>query len=374
MERFLLWLGWLCVFFGSPLQADWRAAVPGWEYQFPRDHFNHPEFKTEWWYFTGNLEDTNGRRFGYQLTLFRQGVRSVSERGDETSRFVLNDLKFGHFAMSDVASQEFFSWQKLSRGAFGEAGFGAPADPASAPSVLSRLAWLESWSVECGADGRFVLRASAPEGGLELTAVSSKPWTIHGANGVSQKAEGDGHASHYYSATRMSTRGTLQLRGRAYAVSGESWFDHEWASNQLAPGQLGWNWMSLQLSNGCELMLYQMRLSRGGVDPASSATWVDADGRSRALRREDYELSPVDFWTSKKTGARYPVSWRVRVPSLAIELTVRTPMPNQEMVFPQVAYWEGLVDAEGRVKGQPVQGRGYVELTGYAGPLRGLGK
>jgi predicted secreted hydrolase len=372
MKRFWFWF--FCVVWVLPVDADWRAALPGWDYAFPRDHFNHSEFKTEWWYFTGNLQDAKGRRFGYQLTLFRQGVRPQSARGGETSRFILNDLKFGHFALSDVASQEFFSWQKLSRGAFGEAGFGESGEPAPASSALSRLAWLENWSVEYAADGRFLLKAGAPEAGLELTAVSSKPWTIHGANGVSQKAEGEGHASHYYSATRMSSHGTLQVRGRTYAVTGESWFDHEWASNQLAPGQSGWNWMSLQLSDGSELMLYQMRLSQGGLDPASSGTWVEPNGRCIPLRRDDYELSPVDFWTSKKTGARYPVAWRVRVPSLGLDLTVRTPMQNQEMVFPMVAYWEGLVDAEGALKGQTVRGRGYVELTGYAGPLRGLGK
>lgn len=343
--------------------SPWRLALPGWEYEFPRDHRPHPDFKTEWWYFTGNLRDGAGRAFGYQLTFFRQGIRPPSARGGTASQLIMNELPFAHFAISDPAGKGFLFQQKLSRGVFGEAGFGAG----------ERIAWIDDWQLTADAAGLFRLRAAIGEASLELQVRNAKAvWAIHGTGGVSQKAAGEGRASHYYSGTRMTTRGTLTLGGEAREVTGESWFDHEWASNQLTPEQAGWNWFSLQFDDGTELMLYQMRLRDGGIDPHSSGTWIDSAGKAQHLTREDYQLTPVRFWTSEKTGARYPITWRLESPRLGVSLAIDTPLPSQELSLKTIAYWEGMIGATGTQEGRNIRGRGYMELTGYAGALAGL--
>ncbi len=354
----LLWLS-LCL----PLSeaADWRTALPGWQYEFPRDHRIHPEFKTEWWYFTGALADEKGRRYGYQLTFFRQGLRSPSSAA-ATSRFVVADLKFAHFAVSDIAGQRFRFAQRIGRGAFGEAGFGAG----------EKLAWIEEWALDLQPDGSFALRAKDGDAALELRLTCKKAWVVHGENGVSQKAEGAGRASHYYSATRLAANGTLTLSGKKLQVTGESWLDREWASNQLTAEQVGWNWFSLQLNDGTELMLYQMRTRGGGLDPNSSGTFVTRDGTTQHLRRDDYTLTPLREWKSPQTGGSYPVAWKLTVPKLGLELRIDTPLDAQELALQPVAYWEGLIEAKGKRGSAAVRAHGYMELTGYAGALVGL--
>ncbi|MEZ0257010.1 MAG: lipocalin-like domain-containing protein [Chthoniobacter sp.] len=344
--------------------ADWRPALPGWQYEFPRDHHLHPDFKTEWWYFTGRLTDDKGGVFGYQLTFFRQGLRPPETRGGTTSRFIVNDLKFAHFALSDIRGQQFHFQQKLGRGAFDEAGFGVANN--------NRLAWIDDWSLELAPDGSFLLQAKDGTTTLQLRLQSTKPFAIHGENGASQKAEGAGHASHYFSATRLVTSGTLILDGRSLPVHGESWLDREWASNQLTANQVGWNWFSLQFGDGTELMLYQMRTRDGGLDPNSSGSFITRDGATQHLHRDDYQLTPTKFWTSKGSTARYPIAWQLTVPKLNLQCNITTPLESQELVLHPVAYWEGLIDLEGTRDGAKLHGHGYMELTGYAGALVGL--
>lgn len=343
-------------------ENPWRLALPGWKYEFPRDHFAHPEFKTEWWYFTGNLRDADGKRYGFQLTFFRQGIRPLARRGGTISRFICDELKFAHFAVSDPNAGRFHFAQKTSRGAFREAGF-AQGD---------RIAWIDDWSLKLQPDGTMHLDAKMKDASLALTAKPGKPWIIHGENGISQKAEGEGRASHYYSGTRLETSGRLTVADRELAVNGTSWFDQEWASNQLTPEQVGWNWFALQLADGSELMLYQMRLRDSTLDPNSSGTIVDPNGQTRHLRRDDYTLTPTRWWTSKATKARYPIAWKLRVPELELEAEITTPLEQQELELPPIAYWEGMIDLRGTRAGQTIRGEGYMELTGYAGALVGL--
>jgi len=360
---------------------DWQLALPGWRYEFPRDHFVHPEFKTEWWYFTGHLADEHGKRFGFELTFFRQGLRHPSAWNGETSRFLVNDLKFAHFAISDLSAGQFHFQQKLSRGAFDEAGF-SPARNATrseagrpdAGSLVSpvSLAWIEDWSLEWLGGEAFRLRAKGEGTALDLHLSNTKPWVIHGENGVSQKADGEGHASHYYSGARLASEGQLSVGGKYIRVTGESWLDREWATNQLAPGQAGWNWFSIQLDDGTELMLYQMRRTDGSVDPNSSGTFVGRDGAAEHLRREEYQLTAESFWTSPATQGRYPIAWRLAIPKLGIAVRISTPLSNQELVVHPIVYWEGLIDVEGARAGAKVRGQGYMELTGYAGRLTPL--
>ncbi len=353
------------LFFGllffSPLRAEeWRLALPGWRYEFPRDHGNHPDFKTEWWYFTGNLATSGGREFGYQLTFFRQGISA--QPPDAKSRFVIRDLKFAHFAISDLSRGRFHFGQTLSRGAFGEAGF----------SDGRRLAWIEKSSLSLRPDGGFHLVGADGEKSLDLVLRAVKPPVMHGADGVSQKADGRGRASHYYSLARLETAGALRIGGEAFEVRGSSWFDHEWATNQLAKDQVGWDWFSLQLDDGSELMLFQLRKRQGGRDRWSGGSWIAPDGTVTRIANEDFQLVPSADWKSKATGAAYPMRWKMSIPKLAMEFDVATRMNDQELRLNTLAYWEGAVQAEGRRDGRPLRGKGYLEMTGYAGAIAGL--
>jgi len=333
----------------------WLSAQPGWDYQFPRDFGPHPDFKTEWWYFTGNLRAADGHEFGYELTFFRQGISQNPPAG---SRFIVRDLRFAHFTISDLSGGKFYFQEKTSRGAFGEAGFGSG----------SRLAWIDDWELQRQSNGTFALRAKAEKMAITLNLESQKPLVIHGENGVSAKSSEAGHASCYFSLTRLKTSGRLVLNGHSFAVDGQSWFDKEWASNQLAADQIGWNWFCLQLDDHTELMLYQMRRRDGTPDPASSGTFVDSAGRTTHLRAADLQLTPLKKWND------YPVAWQVRIPSLQLDVKVTTPLPDQELALGTINYWEGAIRIEGTRGGHPLHGVGYLELTGYRGALVDLQK
>lgn len=353
---------------GVPLPGPWQQALPGWEYQFPRDHFSHDSFRTEWWYATGQVQTAEGQRFGYQFTLFRRGVRPPEGRTAVDSRWVVDHLPLGHFALTDITGQRFYFDQRLERGAFGRAGF------ATADGPENRLAWAGDWSIALQPGQTFALQASQSGAALQLKLEGRRPPLIHGTGGVSQKSAGVGNASHYYSLTRMKTTGTVTVEGVPRPVTGLSWLDREWASNQLAPDQVGWDWLSLHLSDGSDLMLYQLRRSDGSADPWSSGTLLGADGTSRHLERSDFTLTPVPgrTWTSAKTGGTYPIAWQIQIPRSSLDLTISALLPDQELALQPVAYWEGAVSAAGTHAAQPIKAEGYLEMTGYTGPLQAL--
>jgi predicted secreted hydrolase len=315
----------------------------------------HREFKTEWWYFTGNVFDDAGHRFGYELTFFRRGIRPAAERDPAGSRFIIDDLKFAHFAITDVAGRRFRFQQKSSRGAFGEAGF----------DEGKRLAWIESWSLTATGDNGFDLAATADFGAVRLRLRPSTAVVIHGENGVSAKAADGASASHYYSIPRMETSGEIVANGTTSQIRGESWFDHEWSSSQLGKGEVGWDWLCLQSDDGAQLMLYRMRLENGGVEPSSSGTWIGADGIATHLRASDFQMTPDGFWKNDTSGAQYPVRWRIVLPGQRAEFTIKAALEDQELQLGPITYWEGAVDAVGTRDGKPIKGRGYLELTGY---------
>src|SRR5256714_6208650 len=335
--------------------AEWKNAEPGWRYEFPRDHHAHRKFKTEWWYFTGNVFDAEGRRFGYELTFFRHGIQPVAERDPNASRFIVDDLKFAHFAITDVASHQFHFDQKTSRGAFGEAGFGEG----------QRLVWIEKWNLNETEDG-FDIAAIADFGAVRLHLRAARPPIIQGENGVSVKAAGGASASHYSSVPRLETSGELVANNTTHSVRGESWFDHEWSSSQLGKNEVGWDWLCLQWEDGAELMLYRMRLANGEMEPSSSGTWIAPDGTTTHLKASDFQMIPTSFWKSKATGADYPIGWRVALPSQQAEFNLKTAVEDQELRLGPITYWEGASDAIGTREGKAIKGRGYLELTGYA--------
>lgn len=342
--------------------ADWRLSLPGWNHSFPKDHGSHPDFKTEWWYFTGNLRDGAGNEFGYQLTFFRQGVLDPSRSVPEGSRFVQRDMKFAHFAVSSISEKKFHHFQKVSRGAFGEAGF----------DKGTTIAWIDDWSCERTGLHSFQLKASGEDVSIDLHVASNTAPVLHGENGLSRKSAGEGRASHYYSLTRMETTGTVTLGDTTGTVRGLTWFDHEWATNQLDSHQEGWDWFSMQCDDGSDLMLFQIRTADGGRDPFSSGTWIDASGNQRHIREDEFVLEPVEWWSSPKTKAKYPVAWRIRIIPLDLELRATARFPSQELAIDPVSYWEGAISATGTLAGRPLTAKGYLEMTGYAGRIVGM--
>jgi len=336
--------------------CGWAFSRPGWSYEFPRDHGPHLEFQTEWWYFTGNLKSSCGRDFGFQLTFFRQGVVEPGRDLPTSSRFLVRDVAFAHFAVSDFRTKSFHHAQRLSRGAFGEVAFS------------DRRVRIEDWSTLRTGDHDFTLQAEDERYGINLTLRALKPPVVHGESGISRKAEGPGRASHYYSLTRLEATGEVRTRESVFKVAGLAWFDHEWFTNQLTADQSGWDWFSIQLEEGSELMLFQIRDRKGGRDPFSSGTLIAADGSSRKIC--DFELEPLRRWRSPKTGGLYPVAWRLNAADF--ELIIEARMDNQELTFEPVVYWEGAVTARGRRGSSEIRGSGYLEMTGYGGPLAGL--
>jgi predicted secreted hydrolase len=331
-------------------------------FTLPRDHGPHFEYQTEWWYFTGNLSAADGRHFGFQLTFFRRGLTpGPPPDGPGLSS---NQVYFAHFAITDVAAGRHVAAERFSRGAGGLAG--ATGEPFAV--------WLESWKADgLNRDGSSVrLSASDPETSLslDLELGATKPLVAHGNRGLSPKSEEPGNASYYVGHTRMTARGRLGLTADA-AVAGEAWFDHEWSTSALGPGAVGWDWFSLQLDDGRELMLFRIRREDGTVEAVSGGTLVDRDGRTRRLLRDDFSIDVLDRWTSPQSGGRYPSRWRLRVPSAEIDVLVEPWLADQEMRTSFV-YWEGAVRVAGRSGGKPCSGQGYVELTGYARSMRGL--
>jgi predicted secreted hydrolase len=337
----------------------YQLALPGRKFSFPADHYSHPDFKTEWWYYTGHLEAESGTRYGYQVTFFRFGVRDRQKDLKEPPLFT--DLYMAHFALSDVAGKNFAFRERINRGNDGKAG---------AATDRYRV-WNEDWKVE-GDEKNHRIVVSDRGTVLKLSLNSLKPPVLHGDRGHSQKGEGEGRASYYYSLTRMLAEGELTISGKTSKVRGLSWMDHEFGSNQLREDQVGWDWFSIQLDNKTELMLYVMRRKDGTVDPYSSGTLVNADGTTQRLALSDYRVDVLDRWKSPKSGAIYPMKWKVTIPSQQIELQISPAFPDQELITnrsTRVTYWEGAVSIEGMFRNKSVSGHGYVEMTGYSGKI-----
>jgi len=326
--------------------------------EFPKDHADHPGFQTEWWYYTGNLLGKGGRPFGFQLTFFRVQLKVRPPVSDSAWR--ANTLFFAHLTVSDVAAETFLVAEKSGRGAAGIAGVSS--------NPLGGRVFLHGWETVIR-EKTHRLQARSDGFGLDLNLVSQKPPVLHGEKGLSRKGARPGQASYYYSLTRMDTRGTLRVGEATFAVSGLSWMDHEFTSNVLSKEQEGWDWMSLQLSDGGELMIYVLRLKDGSSDPCSSGTLIRKDGTWLHLPKEAFVIRPTSYWESPRSQGRYPSSWEVAVLSHDMSLTVTPKLKDQELITKEstgVTYWEGSVRVAGTVADQPVTGSGYVELTGYA--------
>jgi predicted secreted hydrolase len=340
---------------------EFAQAISPREFTLPLDHGPHLEFQTEWWYFTGNLDDQEGRHFGYQLTFFRRGLSPVMPMRD--SDFATNQIYFAHFALTDVEGNVHLNAERFSRGA---------ADLAGASGEPFRV-WLESWDLESLAQDGSQLRIRADDGdlNLDLRLTALKPLVPHGEGGLSPKSQEPGNASYYLSYTRLETTGLLRIDGDEVAVNGLSWFDHEWSTSALGENAQGWDWFGLQLSDGRDLMLAMIRNVDGSINPVSGGTLIEADGTTRTLIADDFHVQALDHWRSPHSDADYPSSWRITIPSADIELAIEPWIEDQEMLTSFV-YWEGAVHIVGSSQGTSITGNGYVELTGYAESFQGV--
>ncbi len=336
----------------------YAQAIEPRAFRFPADHGPHADYRNEWWYLTGNLDGENGARFGFEFTIFRFSLTpSGTDISGDASAWRSNQVYVGHFAITDADEKQFYVAQRYSRGGLGLAG--AAAEPFHV--------WLDDWSIAAArpdTESIWRLRASDRNFALNLTLEPQKLPVLNGANGLSQKAAMAGNASYYYSITRLQTDGTLQIGDNVFEVNGLSWLDREWGSSALSRDQEGWDWFALQLSDGSDLMFYNLRRKDGSHDVHSAGTLTLADGSAVHLSKEDFMVEVLDTWKSPQ-GARYPVAWRIAVPPFKLNLKIDPVLDAQELVT-TVRYWEGAVDVSGERDGTPIVGRGYVELTGYA--------
>ena len=331
-----------------------RALAPR-PFVFPADHASHPEFRTEWWYFTGNVFDDGGRHYGFELTLFRIALSPPDAVRE--SALATSTVWMGHLAVTDTDDQRFQTAERLSRGAAGLAG---STGGAGEPVVVA----VEDWAVTIDRES-VALRASEPGFGIELELTGLERIVAQGDRGLDTKGSEPGNASFYYSAPRLAVTGRLQSAAEtAVAVTGTAWMDREWSTSALSPDLAGWEWFALQLDDGRDLMFYRLRGRDGSTSPFSGGSLTDAAGRTTRLDAADVVLEPIREWTSTATRVVYPVAWRITLPAEALELVVEPRLDQQEIDL-SVRYWEGAVSVSGETASSGIRGVGYLELAGY---------
>ncbi len=342
---------------GDVENEDFSKAVEKRKFVFPDDHGPHPDFRTEWWYFTGNLTTDNNRKFGYQFTIFRTALSK--EKPERNSDWNSNQIYMAHFAVTDIDGNKFYFDEKFSRE--GNNLSGAQRNPIKV--------WLEDWKIiqtedRAAFDLPIVsIKAKSEKAEIDFKLEAVKPVVLQGDEGLSQKGSQQGNASYYYSYTRLKTKGKIILEGKEFSVNGFSWMDREWSTSALSEDQAGWDWFALQLNDNTEIMYYQMRKNDGTPDIFSKGVYANKDGTSQLLKKEDVVLNVNDYWESP-TGEQYPYGWRFRIPAKEIDLTI-TPAIKNQLMDVAVRYWEGSVRIEGTKNDQNITGKGYVELTGY---------
>jgi len=348
-------------------ESDFLSVTGPCNLTFPKDHGPHPGYRTEWWYYTGNLQAESGARFGYQLTFFRSQISPADAEKKwprPTSAWRTQQIYLGHAAISDISGKRHLQAEQVTRQALGLAG----ASEAAGNTTI----FIKNWRAQIGEDAH-ILKAITDAFSYDLTLQPAKHPVLHGQAGYSRKGSTPQSASCYYSVTRLISDGTLTVGGKTMKVEGLTWMDHEFSTAPLESGIVGWDWFSLQLSDQTEIMLYQFRDEKGGLSSASSGTFIDASGNSRHLTIDDFSIEVLDQWKSPHSRALYPTHWRLTIFPLSIQLSVDANLSDQEMQTPAstgVTYWEGSVSVSGSVAKNPVKGMGYVELTGYAQPFK----
>jgi len=346
--------------------GDYRSVAGPCDFVFPRDHGAHSDFRTEWWYYTGNLFASTGKHYGFQLTFFRS---QIGEPGSEKtwprkpSAWRTKDVFLAHTALSDIEAKRFYVDERVARRGAGLAG-------ATQDEETTRI-FIGNWAALIKPD-HHRLEAPAKDSSLDLLCRIIKPLAAHGKEGYSLKGKRPDSASCYYSYTRLEAEGSVTLHGTPVPVKGTAWMDHEFSSAPLEDDLEGWDWFSLQFEDRTELMLYLLRQKDSGNSPSSSGTFVKASGEAVWLSHNDFQVEVLEKWKSPRSGATYPSRWRIRVIPLNLELSIVPNLADQELnteKSTRVTYWEGSVSVSGRSGQGNVSGMGYVEMTGYAKPF-----
>ena len=329
-------------------------AIDPIEFEFPCDHNAHPDFRSEWWYFTGNTSTEDGHEFGFQFTIFRFALKPSPSQSPSPWR--RSNLYMGHFAISDISAGTFHSYERQSRPTLGIAGNqGRPLK-----------IWIADWSLELSDEESEIWHLIAKQDGFALDIVmrAERPILLQGDKGLSKKSAAPGNASYYYSIPRLSVNGTIDTPRDAYQVHGQGWYDHEWSTSALAQGQQGWDWFSLQLDDGREMMFYQIRGPDGLSAGASHGVLLSNDGTQSLLDSANVEIKVQRYWRSPQSGARYPSQWQIKIPDQHLDFIVTPRFADQEW-RENFTYWEGAVSVTGKSTNEPITGSGYVELVGY---------
>jgi len=365
--------------FSDNVSSNYTKAFREHKFNFPRDHAAHPDFRQEWWYFTGNVLSTKGQRFGYEFTIFRFALKppkqeivtpdfTISNAPTNTSSWRANHIYMAHLAVTDIDNNKFYYAEQFGRDAMGLAGAGIIYRDRMEGDSTQLKVWLNDWSIESVGDSIFPIQllAKNDEFGIALVLNQNKPVVLHGDEGLSVKGDNPGNASYYYSITKMITVGSVTVNNVKASVSGYSWFDREWSTSQLDPEQEGWDWFALQLDDNREIMFYSLRREDGSLDLKSAGTIVEEDGTSRQLAVNDVSIDVIRHWTSPHSNITYPSGWKISILSESLELQVTPAVEDQEMNT-TIRYWEGAVKVSGKYKNNNriVAGKGYVELAGY---------
>lgn len=343
------------------MPGDFRRADGPRNFEFPADHGPHNDFQTEWWYYTGNLVSKDGRQFGYQLTFFRRALLPEGERIERSSEWGVEQVYMAHFTLTDVQENEFYYWERLTRG---------EAALSGSSGMPWFEVWLYDWQVKQIAENVYELHAAQEGIALSLLLEDIKGPVLQGEDGYSAKGPQTGNASYYYSQTRLLASGSIIIADESIPVSGTSWMDHEFSTSALSEGQVGWDWFSIQLDGDREIMVYTIRREDGTVDPYSTGALIAQDGTTKRLEADDFDIEVNERWISPQTGTTYPAGWMIRIPAEEIFLSAAPLISDQELSVSFV-YWEGAVEVTGSWGGEPVSGKGYVELTGYAESMAG---
>jgi predicted secreted hydrolase len=377
MERRLKKIGWvfLCLFLVNTFadqkvfaeeESDFLSVTGPCNLTFPKDHGPHPGYRTEWWYYTGNLQSESGARFGFQLTFFRSQISPPDAERKwprQTSAWRARQIYLGHAAISDISGKRYLKAEQVAREALGLAG--------TSKADGRWIIFIKNWRAQIE-ENAHILKAATDEFSYELNLQPVKAPVLHGQAGYSRKGSSPRSASCYYSFTRLKTAGMLSVGGKTMKVEGLTWMDHEFSTAPLEPGIVGWDWFSLQLSDRTEIMLYQFRNQKGGLSSASSGTFIDPSGNPQHLTIDDFSIEVLNRWKSPHSRALYPTRWRITIFPLSIRLGVDASLSDQEMQTPAstgVTYWEGSVSINGSAARHSIEGTGYVELTGYAEPF-----
>lgn len=349
----------LCLFSAPVFSAEFKDVDGSLRLEFPKNHGAHPDFKTEWWYFVGHLNSDKGQTFGFEMTFFRVGLAPEIQ---SKSNWRHHSLYLTHAALTADDDKEFYYDERVSRGAFNEAG-----------AEQNKLHVYNGDWFALMEDNIIRMQSKTDDFAFNLELHPAKKLVLHGENGFSRKGPEHGEASYYFSFTRLQGGGTLSYKGQDLVITqATAWMDHEVTSQELPDGIQGWDWFAIQLDNNEEIMVYQLRQSDGNKSPFSKGSYVNNEGRAENLKHDQFEMRSIDSWQSKKTGITYPSGWYISIPHLDYEFKVIPTVKQQELMTEEstgVNYWEGRSRVEAAKSGRPVKGQAYVELTGYDKPL-----